>query len=233
MLFWAHIVGGAFLMIEAFLGWLAFGAFNTAKTCPEGFSECKVQELYNENFLSIPVIGPIANFYPMLNATAVPILLITLRNNLFEGLGMARGLERIGCPKALLNMQSFYVKGFWSFILQIPVFIICCFYRNPQVMLTYTGGLCGAFILMIIPMISIDNARRKNIEAKYGRNPYQSFFTSRVAFWFVGFFCSITLITVIYQIYQQIADPGADGPGDPCEAQRPAHSCDAKQFWDL
>lgn len=87
------------------------------KTCPKGFSECKVSELYNENFLSIPVIGPIANFYPMLNVTAVPILAITLRNNLFEALDLKSALESIGFPKSLLNMQSYWIKGFWSFIL--------------------------------------------------------------------------------------------------------------------
>lgn len=105
MLFWSHIVGGAFLGLEAFLGWLAFGAFNTVKKCPAGFDECKVQQLYNENFLSIPVIGPIANFYPLLNVTAAPILAITLRNNLFEALNMRAALKAIKCPDSLLNVR--------------------------------------------------------------------------------------------------------------------------------
>jgi hypothetical protein len=100
----------------------------------------------------------------MLNVTAVPILVITLRNNLFESLGLAQKLEFLRFPKSLLNMKSFMVKGFWSFILQIPVFIITSLYRNPQVMLTYTGGLCGAFILMIIPMLILKTSRNRRVE---------------------------------------------------------------------
>jgi len=117
MLFSAHIIGGCFLALEAFLGWLAFGAYNNRANCPADFTECKVSNLYNENFLTIPIIGPIANFYPMLNVTAVPILAITLRNNLFEGLEMGAKLESIGFPKKLLNMKSYWNKGFWSFML--------------------------------------------------------------------------------------------------------------------
>lgn len=43
------------------------------------------------------------------------------------------------------------VKGVWSAIVSIPAIIIVCFTRNPQVIVTYTGGICGTFILFIIP----------------------------------------------------------------------------------
>lgn len=101
MMFWAHLIGGLFLASEAFLAWLAFGAYNTTTECDKTEfpnNDCFIRNLYNENFLTVPVIGPIANLYPMLNVTAVPILAITLRNNLFEGLELGSKLERIGFP---------------------------------------------------------------------------------------------------------------------------------------
>lgn len=98
--------------------------------CPKDFPDCVIQNLYNENFLAIPFIGQVVNFYPFLNTAAMPILLITLRNNLFDALNLKPKLRRIGVPESLLGNTT-RVKGFWSFILVIPVFIFTLFYRKP------------------------------------------------------------------------------------------------------
>ena len=58
------------LFIEGFLAAITFGD--------------EIQPLYNENFLDVPVVSQIVNFYPMLNVSAVPVLVITLRNNIFQ-----------------------------------------------------------------------------------------------------------------------------------------------------
>lgn len=116
-------------------------------------------------------------------------------------------------------MKSYWIKGFWSFVLQIPVILITSFYRNPQVMLTYTGGLCGAFILMIIPLMIVRGSRLSRPQLRFGPNPYQSYFSSNKAITGIAVFCGIVLLTVVYQIYEQVTTKTP--PGDPCEAKRP------------
>jgi len=51
------------------------------------------------------------------------------------------------------------VKGIWSGIVSIPAIIIVCLTQNPQVIVTYTGGICGTFILFIIPCTLVLFAR--------------------------------------------------------------------------
>lgn len=185
MLITSHIVGATFLGILGLTAWMSFGKFNALKgddtKCPkvgdkdfpEGFPDCTIKNLYNENFLDIIFIGQVVNFYPFLNTAAAPILAITLRNNLFEALNLKPKLKRIGVPESLLS-NSIKVKGFWSFILMCPVFLFTLFYRKPQVILTYTGGLCGTMMLMVFPLIWVLGSRRKNAERLYGPNPNRS-----------------------------------------------------------
>jgi amino acid transporter len=52
------------------------------------------------------------------------------------------------------------VKGIWAIIFSIPVIVLVCFYENPQVLVTYTGGICGTFILFLIPVALVTFARR-------------------------------------------------------------------------
>lgn len=72
------------MLAEAWLAYFAFGNLTNKCDDPEATFPCAVSGLYNENFIKLPVIGQIANFYPMLNIAAVPILNITLRNNLLD-----------------------------------------------------------------------------------------------------------------------------------------------------
>jgi len=171
--------------------------------------------LFNENFLNIPFIGQVVNFYPFLNVAAVPILAITMRNNLFEALNLKPKLRKIGVPASLLT-DTMNVKGFWSFILMIPVFIFTSFYRNPQAILTYTGGFCGTFMLMIFPLIFVAGSRKKNAERLYGPNPNRSYFQGKLAFNFVILWAVITLVVVIFNMFK--TSMGGEG-GDPCQGK--------------
>lgn len=136
ILFYSFSIGGSILIVEAILAALAFSHIDNTN-CNE--FPCEIQGLYNENFEALPVIGQITNFYPTLNVAAVPILTITLRNNLFVMLGMTQSSE------------TRLKKALWSFGLSLPVIIISCVFKNPQVIMTYTGGLGGTSILFIIP----------------------------------------------------------------------------------
>ena len=38
--------------------------------------------------------------------------------------------------------------------------VLVCFFKNPQVIVTYTGGICGTFILFLFPVTLVSFARR-------------------------------------------------------------------------
>ena len=98
----------------------------------------------------------------------------------------------------LLEDHKRNVKGFWSIILTIPVLSIVTWYRNPQTLVTYTGGFCGAFILLIIPATVVTYARARKTEDLYGKNPNASPFgdgwTKVVWFW-----SAVVIGSVVYK----------------------------------
>ena len=111
----------------------------------------------------------------MLNVSAVPILTITLRNNFMQVVPVKRWIRQWGCCKILLDDHKRSVKGIWSIIFTIPVIIIVMFERDPQVMISYTGGICGPFILFLIPITLTWYGRKKLGEynkENFNRSPY-------------------------------------------------------------
>ena len=139
----------------------------------------------------------------MLNVAAVPILTITLRNNLMEVLPIKRWLRQCdcSCSRWLLEDKKRTVKGAWSFIVSIPVFIIVVLTKNPQVIVTYTGGICGTFILLIIPCVFVTYARKKIVECPPligGKNPNASWFQNISWTVFILAFSFITIFSVLW-----------------------------------
>jgi hypothetical protein len=81
----SNIVGGFMLFLEAQLAWYAFSGLpnNCEDTDYQPQFPCKPDPNgFNQNFNGIPGIGQFIQFYPMLNVAAVPILMISLRNNI-------------------------------------------------------------------------------------------------------------------------------------------------------
>ena len=66
----------------------------------------------------------------------------------------------------------------------LPVLIICFITQNPQVIVTYTGGICGTFILLLFPVMIVLFARRHERrqaaqegpkkEENFNASPFQS-----------------------------------------------------------
>ena len=191
----SNIVGTILLMMEGQLAYMAFSGLDN--TCGEGdpaVFPCKVNPLFNENFQGIPIIGPICQFYPMLNVSAVPILTITLRNNFMQVVPVKRWIRNLGCCQILLEDHRRLVKGLWSIIFSIPCIVIVMFVKKPQVMVTYTGGICGTFILLLIPMTLVWYGRK----AVFGKhNPNTSYFQSPVWLFIVFLFSMTTFGFVI------------------------------------
>ena len=92
----SNICASILLFAEGFLAYLAFSGLPNSCSPEDGSAAvypCQVNELFNENFQNIPVIGQICQFYPMLNVSAVPILTITLRNNFMQVVPVKRWIR--------------------------------------------------------------------------------------------------------------------------------------------
>jgi hypothetical protein len=89
------------------------------------------------------------------------------------------------------------VKGVWSFFVSIPVIIVVLLYRKPQVFITYTGGICGVFIMFLFPLTILYYARKKNFELTYGHNFNRSPFQHVGWMILVLVYAVLTLVAVI------------------------------------
>ena len=137
----------------------------------------------------------------MLNVSAVPILTITLRNNFMQVIPVKRWIKDIGCCKILLEDHRRLVKGLWSIIFSIPAIVVVMFVKKPQVMVTYTGGFGGTFILLLIPMALVFYGRRTLVLiGKKDENPNKSFFQNIGWIIFVALFSIIVIVAVIQGI---------------------------------
>jgi len=137
----------------------------------------------------------------MLNIAAVPILNITLRNNLLDVIPVKRWLRKKRCCLCLLKDYKNSIKGLWSIILTIPVVCVVLFYRDVQTLVTYTGGFCGSFILLIIPSTMVYYARAiPNLEDKHGKNANASPFKSMGWVYLVYTWSAITIVSVVVKI---------------------------------
>jgi hypothetical protein len=180
-------LGAGVLIIEGFLAALAFGK-EEYKTREVGAFPCEIQELYNENFLKVPVVAQITNFYPFFNVSAVPVLVITLRNNIFQLLGLEQSAST---PK--------WQKLLWSIGLQTPVIIAAFFLDNPQVLITYTGGTTGVFIMLVIPATFFLGSKKYDMETVFNQKNFNKSFLSH-KFWgyFTYAFGAFSLGMIVY-----------------------------------
>lgn len=117
-----------------------------------------------------------------------------------------RWIKDIGCCKILLEDHRRLVKGLWSIIFSIPAIVVVMFVKNPQAMVTYTGGFGGTFILLLIPMALVFYGRRTLVLiGKTDENPNKSFFQNIGWIIFVALFS----ISVIVAVIQGIVSGGA------------------------
>jgi hypothetical protein len=69
-------------------------------------------------------------------------------------------IKKANCCLFLLDDDKKYVKGVWAGIFSIPAIVIVMFTRNPQAIVTYTGGIAGTFILFLFPLTLVAYARK-------------------------------------------------------------------------
>ena len=91
------------------------------------------------------------------------------------------------------------VKGIWSIIISLPVLVMVMFLRNPQTLITYTGGFCGVFILFIVPMVLVFNARKRAElngvidEENFNKSPFQHIYWQIL----IMLYALLTIVSVI------------------------------------
>ena len=75
------------LIIMLTYGYVSLFAFAHFTNCDTGDFPCAIQSTFSLNFLSLPVIGYIINYYPLLNIITSALLAITLKNNVLQVIG--------------------------------------------------------------------------------------------------------------------------------------------------
>mmetsp|Transcript_41666 Transcript_41666/g.40044 ORF Transcript_41666/g.40044 Transcript_41666/m.40044 type:complete len:83 (+) Transcript_41666:398-646(+) len=75
-----------------------------------------------------------------------------------------RWISNVRCLHFLLDDSKRLVKGIWSIIFSIPVIVFVMFEKNPQLIITYTGSLCGTFILFLFPVALVYYVRKAKID---------------------------------------------------------------------
>jgi hypothetical protein len=149
----------------------------------------KVEKLYNVNFLGMGLVGDIVGIYPFLNVASVPVVTITLRENI---------LYLLGWNNLSGSNLGIFWKGVWSFALSVPAVIMALLLDDPQEMIKYTGGISGSMIMFVIPAVFILNSKRFCMERlilhdNFHQSQWSTKFTSKA----VIVFALLLIIMVI------------------------------------
>ena len=96
------------------------------------------------------------------------------------------------------------MKGIWGIVFSLPVIVITMFTRNPQVIVTYTGGICGTFILFLFPVMIVSFARRheKRQQLQSRSQTKEDNFNASIFqhFGFIVLVTSFAIITLVFVI---------------------------------
>lgn len=112
----------------------------------------------------------IISFYMFLNIAALPVLTITIRKNLMKLVAphlMPKNTLAITPATAGFTMLIIIPCGILSIILKDQI----------EIVIGFTGGLCGTLILLVIPSLMVWKARRRCKRIKE-ENPFKSWFMS-------------------------------------------------------
>jgi amino acid permease len=75
------------LILLLTLGYLALFTFSQFSVCDSEVFPSAIRDIFSLNFLSVPIIGYIINYYPLFNIITAAMQLITLKNNILQAIG--------------------------------------------------------------------------------------------------------------------------------------------------
>ena len=131
--------------------------------------------------------------YPILNVAVVVVLAITLRNNLYYAVfkEMPSSIEGVNRTKVISTL-----------IVTIPMYILAFFMQTKlSLILEITGGLTGVFILLIIPVVLVHYARKK--DENYKSNFLKSIFSNCA---WKPIIIILAIVIIIMEIFKIIQD---------------------------
>ena len=150
----------SFIFIS-FYGYISLFAFSKPNlSCDNKQFPTAIQATFSSNFLGLPIIGYIINYYPILNVITSGMQLITLRNNILDAIA--------GCSPSLSVKLDFTQKEgccsiFCNFLFNlfvaIPPIIIGLTLKNIQSLMKYFSSILGFLIMLIVPAIVIGRYR--------------------------------------------------------------------------
>lgn len=138
------------------------------------------------------------NYLPVFNIVSVPIMCITLRNNLMV-LIYGSNSDPVGnrCNRVL-----------WTLGLSIPCFIVTYLQLNTLLIFNISAGMVGVLILGMKGIL-VHYARKHDIERKVGHpNPLKSYFQHKAWIYVVLIITGLLLgANIFYFSYRQFIPP--------------------------
>ena len=132
----------------------------------------------------------LVSFYVFLNVATVPVLTIVLRNNILK----------LVAPKVNSKVFSKTTLIATLSILGVVLLISLLARNYIEYVLMFTGGICGVFILMILPAYLVLQSR-KETGVVNGKFTHQALLKHRVIpYLFVGF----GLLSLVFNLYETI-----------------------------
>ena len=149
------------------------------------------------NFLGLPGVGEIVNYLPVFNIVSVPIMCITLRNNLMLLCSISSSQPPTKCSRLL-----------WTFGLSIPCFVVSYLEISTVMLFNITAGMVGVLILGLKGVL-IHYAWKHEIERKLGHsNPLKSYFQHQAWIYAVLIITLLLLLANIFLYFYKMTIPG-------------------------
>lgn len=136
-------------------GVLAFGA-ESAPRCEAGSGFCKVQPLFNLNFVSLDwaggAVGTFVVMYPALAIASIPIVAITARNTWNQVFGWSP-------PSANNPYTASNILVVLSVL--VPTFVFAALTKDIQAVMKYVGAYFALTLAYLCPVVMVVGLRHK------------------------------------------------------------------------
>ena len=194
-----YIFSLIFIVLYSYIGLFAFS--NPNYQCDKNSEfPIAIQSTFSSNFLGLPVVGYIINYYPILNVITSGMQLITLRNNILEAIA--------GCNRELSNKLNFaekkglgaLLKNFaFNTIVALPPITIGLLLQNIQSLMKYFSSILGFLLMLIVPLLVVNRYRNLFYKRKYEfSNLNRSFLTNKYGNIFVIFMSVVIFSLIIF-----------------------------------
>ena len=194
-----YIFSLIFIVAYSYVGLFAFA--NPEYSCDKEHPfPIAIQSTFSSNFLGLPVIGYIINYYPILNVITSGMQLITLRNNILEAIA--------GCNRELSRKLNFAEQsGFFSLIknfgfntvVALPPIAIGLSLQNIQSLMKYFSSILGFLLMLVVPVLVVERYRKLFHKRKYQFTDLnRSFLTNKYGTIFIIFMSVVIFSLIIF-----------------------------------